>query len=170
MRAWAIIVAVLAGAISLPSGALAECAGELRIVRTDPLSFGIVPATPDGGVVVVSPRGSVATLGGVGAGTGAEPGSIEVCGPSGARFLLLFEPAVLDIAAERKGQRPHIVRNLEVVARGAQIHPAAPGQWNGRLGPSGRADIRVGGTLTVPPRQVHDTFAAQFGIAVIPSR
>jgi hypothetical protein len=169
MRVLTKILALVFGSLALPSGALADCASELRIVSVTPLSFGTVATATEGGVVVVGANGAMATLGGVGAGPGAQPGSIQLCGPAGARFLLLFEPAELNIAAEHGTHRPHMVRNLEVLARGAEIHPAAAGQWNGRLGPSGRADIRVGGTLTVPPRQIHDSFVAPFRIAVIPS-
>lgn len=167
MTSWIKVLALVAGMAALPSGSLADCATELRIVSTSPLSFGTIATAEEGGVVVVGPNGAVATLGGVGAGPGAQPGSIQVCGPAGARFLLLFEPAELNIAPQQGVHRPHMIRNLEVIARGAEIHPAATGQWDGRLGPGGRADIRVGGTLTIPPRQRHDNFAAPFRIAVI---
>jgi hypothetical protein len=62
-----------------------------------------------------------------------------------------------------------VVRNLEAVARGAQLHPSAPGEWTGTLGLRGRATIAIGGTLTIPARKTPESFAASFHIAIMPA-
>lgn len=167
MHGTKLLAAAAIGALAAPSSALGSCATEVRIVRSSPLAFGTIATAREGGVVVVSPNGAVATLGGVGAGPGASPGSIQLCGPAGARFQLFFETAELDLAAGSVVHRPHVVRNLDIQALGAELYPTAGGQWEGRLGASGRADLRVGGTLTIPPGQKHDSFVAPVRIAVV---
>jgi hypothetical protein len=147
----------------------AECP-DLKIEEASGLAFGqiSVPAH-GGGVVVVSPNGGVATLGDVGSSGGAEPGFIRICGPAGAEFTLVFDVAELNIAGDQRTQKPHVVRNLEAVARGAQLHPSGPGEWTGTLGLRGQATIAIGGTLTIPARKTPESFAASFRIAIMPA-
>lgn len=163
------ISVVLAALGGYPAFSLADCP-ELRIVETSPLAFGrIVVAEGQGGVVVVSASGAVATLGEVGSGTGAEPGLIRICGPAEAKFILRFDTVELDLASGSRKHSPHVIRNIEVVARGAHIHPSGATEWTGTLSQRGRADIHVGGTLTIPPNQHADVFSSPFRIAVLPA-
>jgi hypothetical protein len=163
------VVLLLSGLTWWSAASGAECP-ELAIEEATALSFGHI-AVPEhgGGVVVVSPNGGVATLGDVGSSGGAEPGFIRVCGPAGAEFILLFDAEELNLAGDQGNQKPHMVRNLEAVARGAQLHPSGAGEWTGTLGPRGNAIIRVGGTLTIPARKTPASFAASFRIAILPA-
>lgn len=169
MLFWLRCLTAVIGLMAAAPYALASCAGEMRIVATSPLTFGIVSTAREGGVVVVSPNGAVATLGGVGAGPGAHPGTIQFCGPPGAAFHLFLDTAEPEVAAGLGSRRRQTVRNLEILARGAELYPAAAGQWNGRLGPGGRADLRIGATLTIPPGQAPDSFVTPFRIAIVGS-
>jgi hypothetical protein len=147
----------------------AECP-ELRILEALPLAFGhIAVAEGQGGVVVVSASSAVATLGGVGSGAGAEPGLIRICGPAEAKFTLSFDTTELDIANGSRTHSPHVIRNLEIIARGTQIHPSGATEWTGKLGRRGEAEIFVGGTLVIPPNQTPSSFSAPFRIAVVPA-
>ncbi|MFW6077607.1 MAG: DUF4402 domain-containing protein [Hyphomicrobiales bacterium] len=147
----------------------AECE-DLKIEEASGIAFGQI-AVPErgGGVVVVSPNGGVATLGDVGSSGGAEPGFIRICGPAGAEFVLVFDTDELNLADDQSAQKPHVVRNLEAVARGAQLHPSGPGEWTGTFGLRGKATIAVGGTLTIPSRKTPASFAANFRIAIMPA-
>lgn len=161
---------VLLSGLAWWSAASAEECPELRIEEASGLAFGQIAVPAHGsGVVVVSPNGGVATLGDVSSSGGAEPGFIRICGPAGAEFTLIFNVAELDLAGDLRKQKPHTVRNLEAVARGAQLHPAAPGEWRGTLGLRGRATVAVGGTLTIPARHTPESFAASFRIAIMPA-
>lgn len=169
MRAWPLVIVLAFGAGVWPVAAQAACP-DLRIEDAAGLSFGRIAVPEHGsGVVVVSPNGGVATLGGVGNSGGAEPGFIRICGPAGAEFLLMFDSQELDLAGDEPSQKPHVVRNLEAVARGARLHPSGPGEWRGKLGSRGEATVRVGGTLTIPSRNTPTSFAASFHIAIVPT-
>jgi hypothetical protein len=168
MRTLLRLILLLSGLAAWSAAALAECP-DLRIEETTVLSFGHIAVQEyGGGVVVVSPNGGVATLGDVGSNGGAEPGFIRICGPAGSDFMLQFGAAELDLAGGERKQRPHMVRNLEMVARGAQIRPTGEGEWTGTLGPRGQATIRVGGTLTIPARKALTSLSASFRIVLLP--
>lgn len=165
MRPLAIVCALTGWA----AAATAEC-DAFRILEASGLSFGAIAVpTHGGGVVVVSANGAVATLGNVASAGGAQPGFIRICGPANAEFRLVFSDSELDLTRDRNSQKPHVVRNLEIVARGARVHPTAPGEWTGTLGGRGEAALSVGGTLTIPARHTLARFAADLRIAVMPA-
>ncbi|MFW6028419.1 MAG: DUF4402 domain-containing protein [bacterium] len=160
---------LLSGLVALPAVSWAECA-DLRIEEASGITFGQIAVPVHGsGVVVVSPNGGVATLGAVGSSGGGEPGLIRICGPAGAEFTLVFDTEELNLAGDQRTQKPHMVRNLEAVARGAQLHPSGPGEWTGTLGLRGKASILMGGTLTIPSRKTPASFTASFRIAIMPA-
>ncbi len=52
-----------------------QCGGDLKITQATPLQFGVISVQHGaGGVVIVSPSGAVATLGGVAVGAERRPG------------------------------------------------------------------------------------------------
>lgn len=160
-------VLIVCGLTGWAAAAVAECE-TFRILESTGISFGdIAVAAHLGGVVVVSPGGAVATLGDVGSAGGAQPGFIRICGPANAEFRLVFSDSELDLTRDAYKQRPHVVRNLEIVARGARIHPTGPGEWTGTLGGRGEAALSVGATLTIPAFKVLARLAADFRIAIM---
>lgn len=144
-----------------------DCSDVLRIEHSAALDFGSVAVpTGGGGIVILSPTGSTASVGRVSPGTDAHPGIIQLCGPANANFLLTLRASRSGAKGAVTAAGAHVVRGLELRGLAGQIRPDFEGQWSGRLDRHGAADIRVGGTLLIPRGKGNETLIAPFEVTV----
>jgi len=150
-----------------PAAVAGQCSEDMTIAQLSPLQFGLISVAHDaGGVVIVSPGGTAATLGDVAAGSGATAAAIRICGAPNEEFVMRIEPGHIALLGSDSVARAYMVRDLEASATGAQIHPTGDGQWQGVLGARGTAEIRIGGSLTIPAHQTEGTYSARLKIRV----
>jgi hypothetical protein len=137
------------------------------IAQLAPLQFGLISVAHDaGGIVIVSPDGAAATLGDVAAGFGATAAAIRICGVANEEFLMRIEPGQIALVGSDNAARAYMVHDLEAAATGAQLHPTGDGQWQGVLGARGMAEIRIGGSLTIPAHRNEGTYSARLRIRI----
>lgn len=166
----AALAALCVWAILDPGRAAArDCADSLRIADTTSLAFGTVSVPRGGGgVVILSAAGPVATVGRLSAGPDSHPGIIRLCGPANTEFILLIRAAQASGSDTPGGLRGDLVGDLELRATVGQVRSGGDGEWIGRLGGHGRAEIQVGGSLRLPSARPGQTLSVSFDVMVRP--
>ena len=168
VRLTTIGVAIAIGMVALPSPASAQekCSGEPTLTILTPLHFGgIWVRAGGGGAVIVSVRGDVSSVGDVMIDGRGEAGRLSICGEAGSTVELLLQPRAPDRTAASPLNR---VRDLELFAAGAILERQSEGAWLVTLGPRGRLEVSIGGTLIIPRSAdaVHRVFEQAYLVSV----
>lgn len=166
----AAIVALCLWTILDPGRAAArDCADSLRISDTTSLAFGTISLPKGGGgVVILDPSGPIATVGRLSAGPDSRPGIIRLCGPANTEFTLMIRAAGTSGSGTPGSLRGDLVGELELRAVAGQVRRAGDGEWLGRLGGRGVAEIHVGGSLRIPSARPGQTLSLSFDLTVLP--
>lgn len=163
-----IIALYILAAWPFQEAAARNCAETLRIDQTTSLSFGDISVSRGAsGVIIVSTAGHVATVGQLSAGPGAHPGIIRLCGPASVEFTLMITPTAAGKGA-RSGMRGELTGDLELKAAVGQIRSAGTGEWIGRLGGHGVAEIHIGGRLRIVAARPNERVLLSFDLTVLP--
>lgn len=150
------------------TAAARNCAETLRIDQITSLAFGAISVTRGAsGVIIVSAAGHVVTVGQVSAGPDAHPGVIRLCGPANAEFTLRITPAAAGKGG-RSGMRGDLAGVLELKAVVGQIRSAGTGEWIGRLGGHGVAEVHIGGRLRIVAARPKEKLLLSFDLSVLP--
>lgn len=146
-----------------------DCADSLRISGTTSLAFGTISLPKGGGgVVILDPSGPVATVGRLSAGPDSHPGIIRLCGPANTEFTLMIRAAGTSGSETAGSLRGDLAGELELRAVVGQVRRGGKGEWFGRLGGQGVAEIQVGGSLRIPSARPGQTFSLSFDVTVLP--
>ena len=150
--------------LSPGSAGAKDCAERLEIEASN-LHFGTISIPTDGaGVVVVSVRGGVATLGRIAGGLDAQPGFLRICGPADTDFLLRLQAGDGDRADDVD------LNDLEIeTVRGVQLEPHSEGQWSGNTGGRGVVEVQIGGSLRIGQGMIDRSLVLPFRATVTAS-
>ena len=120
------------------------------------------------GYLSVSPRGEVVSAVSVMVRRAPLPAELELCGDANQDIAILIQQPSLRLAAASGQPVAREVRDLRVEADGMALHKVAEGRWEGRLGPTGRARVRVGATVYFSASGTHGSAGADLDIDVVP--
>jgi hypothetical protein len=145
------------------------CDGEpqLRLLRG--LDFGDVRlASGAAGYITVMPDGVVLHSGDVLVVREPLPGEMEICSAPDLDIAILVESPELELLEGGAQRAARSAGRFLVDSHDIALDRAEPGRWEGRLGPSGRAIIRIGATLDIDSNHTHGNAAGAISIDVVP--
>ncbi len=151
------------------SAPVAGCAADLRLTLMTPLDFGDVRIPPGRrGYVYLDANGAVSHSPWVLLRRDPAPGELQLCGRADQRLAIIVNHPEPEMAAS--GGTP-VARRLQDIAlkgRGIHLQRVAPDRWEGRLGPEGRARVRLGATLYLESGGRHGAASASISLEVVP--
>ena len=139
---------------------------ELRYLR--PLDFGDI-RIPDrqSGYLTVTPRGAYVNSTNVLVTREPLAGELALCGPAEQPVAITVEQP--QVAMGIDGGRPvaREIKEISIEADGMRLQRTEPGRWEGTLGPTGRATVRLGATVYFSAAGKHGTAGAEIDINVV---
>jgi hypothetical protein len=144
----------LAPAAASAQATAPDCSTEVRVLQVRPLDFGTLALPQRRRQDVqhtLSPEGMGYPAPEVLHRRRGAPAELLLCGPPQARFALELPMARAPLRAEDTGSTSHgVLSHFRVSAEGCRLQRMAWDTWECELGPSGRATLRIGATLTLP--------------------
>jgi hypothetical protein len=145
------------------------CDRRLELRTLSPLDFGDVRIkAQQSGFVSVRPDGSVIKSDNVVVRRDPVAGEMEVCGEPGQRVAVMVRTPEAQTSLPQGRAAATQVSQFVIDSAGLQLERIDAERWEGQLGPSGRARLRVGATLVFQGNGVHGGLTSSVSIDVEP--
>jgi len=134
---------------SVTATVTANVVEDLTVTSEDPLNFGFIEPSPQGGTVTVSPDNARTATGGIETSSAFTPATFAVHGNPGHDYTI-HTPSSLTFSVRGAEESESLIRELTVTNFTTYSATARTTAATGRLAQDGRDKIYLGATLIVP--------------------